>query len=176
MQARTASQLLCDCAPLVAPSLVALAGNATAASTRVIARVFGLAGPGFEAPLAAMLGSTDEQTAREALRSLARIGTTQAAAAVAARIERQDGWAAAAEELLWRFPAAEAQRHVRALLARREFVMKHAEVAARLLERAAQGNRAGLETILAGLTPLRLRIWNPRLARLGRKAKALMQS
>ena len=61
------------------------------------------------------------------LRPLLR--TPQAAAVVAARIEHQDGWSAASEESLWRFPSAEAQRQARGLLGRREFVMKHADVA-----------------------------------------------
>lgn len=173
LQARTAAQLLCDCAALVAPALVELAGRGTPAGDRVMARVFGLAGTGYEAPLAALLAGRDEQAAREALRSLARIGTPQAAAIVAARIELQDGWGPAAEESLWRFPASEAQRQARALLGRREFVLRHADVAGRLFDRIAQGNRAGFEAILETLSTLRFRFWNPSLARLGRKAKAM---
>jgi hypothetical protein len=173
---RTAAQMLCDCAALLAPALVTHVGKGPAAADRVLARLFGLAGPGFEGPLGALLDSQDEQTAREALRSLARIGTTQAGAIVAARIERQDGWASAAEESLWRFPGPEAHKQARALLARREFVLRHADAAARLLERAAQGNRGGFEAILTALAPLRLRIWNPPLARLGRRAKAMMHA
>jgi hypothetical protein len=139
-----------------------------------MARVFGLAGPGFEAPLAALLGSGDEQTAREALRSLARIGTTQAASIVATHIQQQDGWASAAEESLWRFPGAEAQRQVRALLGRREFVLRHAGVASHLRARAAgQPRRAGRSSPCWRVAP---RIWNPPLARLGRRAKALMHA
>jgi hypothetical protein len=176
MRSRAAAQLLCDCAALVAPALVEQAGNGTATADRALARVFGLAGAGFEAPLATLLGSADEQTAREALRSLAKIGTPQAAAAVAARIEQHGAWAAAAEESLWRFPAPEAHRQARGLLGRREFVWKHADVAGRLLDRAAQANRTGLESILAALSPCRFRIWNPPLARLGRKAKSLMRA
>jgi hypothetical protein len=172
IHARTASQLLCDCATLVAPVLVAQVGKGVAGD-RVMARVFGLAGAGFESPLASLLDTRDEQTAREALRSLAKIGTPQAAAVVAARIEHQDGWSAASEESLWRFPSAEAQRQTRGLLGRREFVLKHADVAGRLLDRAFQGNHSGLESIVAALTPLRFRIWNPPLARLGRRAKSL---
>jgi hypothetical protein len=170
---RTAAQLLCDCASLVAPALVELAGKGTPAADRVMARVFGLAGAGFEPPLAMLLTGADEQTMREALRSLARIGSTQAAAIVAERIDRQDGWASAAEESLWRFPPSEAQRQARALLGRREFVLRHADAAGRLFDRAVQGNRAGFDSVLDTLSALRFRFWNPPLARLGRKARAM---
>lgn len=176
MRARVATQLLCDCASIVAPALVEHAGTRGAAADRVIARVFSFAGAGFEKPLATLLASRDELTAREVLRGLARLGTSHAAAAVASTIERQDGWAAAAEETLWRFPASEAHRQARSLLGKREFVLKHADVACRLLERASQASRAGLEPLLDTFSPFRFRFWNPRLARLGRKAKALMRA
>ena len=176
MPTRTASQLLCDCAALMAPALVDQVGKRTTAADRVMARVFGFAGPGFEGPLSTLTSSADEPTAREALRSLARIGTTHAATAVAIRIERQEGWAVAAEESLWHFPAAEAQRQARTLLGRRDFVIKHGDVAGRLFDRAMQGNRAGFDQVLASLSPLRRRIWNPTLARLGRRAKAMLQA
>jgi hypothetical protein len=173
---RTAAQILCECATTVAAALVEHVEKGTSAGQRVMARVFGLAGAGFEAPLGALLDSGDEQTAREALRSLVRIGTPHAAAIVAARVERQGPWASAAEESLWHFPGAEAQRQARALLGRREFVLRHAEVAGRLFDRAVSGSRPGVDSVLATLSPLRLRFWNPPLARLGRKAKALMHA
>jgi hypothetical protein len=169
--AKGAIQLLCDCAAVVAPSLVVQPGGA---GDRIVARVLGLAGAGYEQPLGAHLSSPDEQTVREALRGLARIGTAKAATLVCQHIGARAPFASAAEESLWRFPAAEAQRQARALLGRREFVLRHPAVAARLFDRAAQGTRSGWEPLLQSLSPLRLRIWNPPLARLGRKAKAML--
>ncbi len=171
--ARGAIQLLCDCAAVVAPSLVAQMTQ-PGGGDRIVARVLGFAGPGYEQPLGAHLSSTDEQTVREALRGLARIGTGKAATLVCQHIGAQAPFAPAAEESLWRFPAAEAQRQARALLGRREFVLRHPAVAARLFDRAAHGTRSGWEPLLQSLSPLRLRIWNPPLARLGRKAKAML--
>ncbi len=174
--ARAAIQLLCECASVVAPALTGAPTSNGAATDRIVARVFGFAGAGYEPPLGAHLSSKDEQTVREALRALARIGTPKAASLVAQHIEAQAPFAGAAEESLWRFPATEAQRQARTLLARREFVMRWPGVAARLIDRAAQGTTAGLEPVLLSLAPLRRRIWNPSLARLGRKAKGLLTS
>jgi hypothetical protein len=169
-----AVQLLCDHARLLAPALATLVESSDPATSRVIARVLGLAGHGYEAVLGVQLASTDEQTVRESFRALARIGTPQAAALVCAAIERQQGWiGAAAEETLWRFPAAHAHRQARGLLGRRDFVVKQPQLAARLLDRAAQSGTDGLQGILAELAPLRYRLWNPALARLARRAHAL---
>src|SRR5262249_20409072 len=53
------------------------------AAARTVVRVLGYAGHGAETAVAAQLGRRDEQTDREALRALARIGTPKAAAVVA---------------------------------------------------------------------------------------------
>jgi hypothetical protein len=175
-RSRTAVQLLCDQAKLVAPALVVAVGSGSEAADRAVARVFGFAGPGFEGPLATLLTSRDEQTVREALRSLARIGTPQAASVVSHEIERHTGWlAGAAEETLWHFPKTEAARQVRDLLGRRDFAVRRPAVATRLLDRTTVTGGQGIEPILAGLAPLRYRFWRPSLARLGRKAHALLQ-
>lgn len=171
---KAAIALLCEHAGLMAPTLAAELGAADADTTRAIVRVLGFAGPGYEAILAAQLGGGDEQTVRETLRGLARIGTSEAATLVSAEIARNRGWVTvAAEETLWRFPAAEAHRQVARLLARREFVVKHPPLAMRLLERAAHAGAAELKPIAAELASLRFRIWNPALVRLARKAHAL---
>ena len=149
-------------------------GGADVEANRAIARVLGLAGRGYEAILGAQLENADEQTVREALRSLARIGTTEAATLVCKEVEKNAGWVtAAAEETLWRFPAAEAHRQVARLLGRRDFVLKHPQLATRLFERAAHAGAAELRPIAAELAPLRFRIWNPALVKLARKAHAL---
>lgn len=172
--AKAAAQVLCECATVVAPALVPHAAATGKPADRIVARVLGFAGAGYEQALGALLSSEDEQTVRETLRALARIATARAATLVVQQVEVQAPFATAAEESLWRFPAAEAQRQVRALLARREFVLRYPVVAARLMDRVAQGAPSGLEPLLHSLTPLRLRIWNPPLARLGRKARALL--
>ncbi len=174
---KAAVTLLCDHAALMAPAIAGAAGRTDSDTNRVVVRVLGLAGAGYETILGGQLGSPDEQTVREALRSLARIGTPQAAAIVRAEVEKNQGWlGAAAEETLWRFPLPEAHREVRGLLARREFVVRQPQLAGRLLERAAQAGAAGLAPIAAALLPLRYRIWNPALVRLARKAHAFART
>ena len=175
-RSRGAVQLLCDHARLVAPALVVVMGKVDDATERLIARVLGLAGPGYESALGSQLASKDEQTIREVLRSLARIGTPQAAALVSAQVQNRRDWvAAAAEQTLWHFPPAEAQREVRTLLLRRDFVLQRPDIAGRLLDRLAQASTAGLEEMLRATAAYRYRFWKPAQMRLGRKAQALMQ-
>ena len=172
--ARAAAQLLTDHAARLAPALAPLVGRGTPAARRTIVRVLGLAGAGYEPAVASEIAA-DEQTAREALRSLARIGTPQAGALVAAEVQKQRGTlSVAAEETLWHFPPAEALRHVRELLGRREFTLRHPRAAERLLDRAARAGATGLDPVLQSLLPLRFRIWNPALVRVARKARAML--
>ncbi|HSC28883.1 MAG TPA: hypothetical protein VLD67_16525 [Vicinamibacterales bacterium] len=167
-------QLLCDHAQLVAPALVEALGHLDTATERVVARVLGLAGRGYEAALGGLIARRDEQTVREALRGLARIGSPQAAALVRAEIEKQSAWAAAAEQTLWHFPPAQTLREMTTLLARREFLLRRPDVAGRILDRVAQAGASGLEPILQQTAGFRYRFWNPSLMRLGRKAQALL--
>jgi hypothetical protein len=174
---RAAVQLLCDHAALVAPSLVAALERTDVNEVlhRVIARVLGFAGAGYELPLSRLLGSPDEQTVREALRSLAKIGTPRAAALVATEIARARGWiGGAAEQTLWHFPKTEVERQLRELLAKKDFVISHPQVAGRLLERTAQHGSATFAPILRALAPLRFRFWNPALVRVARQAKSML--
>jgi hypothetical protein len=175
--ARAAIQLLCDHAPLVAPALAATAdvNNGSPVPQRAVARVLGFAGHGYEVALGKLLDSPDEQTVREALRSLARIGSGRAAALVAGQIVKNRGWiGAAAEETLWHFQRPETDRQIRDLLARREFVLRLPQVAARVLERAAHNGTANLAPILQPLVPLRYRFWNPALVRVARQARTML--
>ena len=170
-----AVQLLCDHARLVGPALAASLRTVDAAMHKVIARVLGHAGAGFEAPLGALLTSPDEQAVREAFRALARVGTPRAAALVAAQVDEGKGWiGSAAEQSLWHFPRPEADRQVRELLARREFVLRHPEVAGRLIERAVQNGAQNLGPVLEPLVPLRYRFWNPKLVRVARQARTIL--
>ena len=172
---RAVVQLLCEHAKLVAPSLAGALAAADPPLHRVIARVLGHAGPGYEPPLGTLLASADEQAVREAFRSLARIGTPRAAALVAAQVDKGKGWlGGAAEQTLWHFPPPEADRQVRELLGRRAFVTRHPQVAARLLERAAQNGGDSLTPILQTLTPLRYHFWSPAVMRVARQARNLL--
>ena len=174
---RAALQLLCDHAVLVAPALVTALDRAGDADglPRAIARVLGFAGHGYEVPLGKLLDSGDEQTVREALRSLARVGTPRAAALVGAQVGKNRGWVAgAAEETLWHFPRTESDRQIRELLGRREFVLSNPQAAGRLLDRATQSGATNLAPILQALVPLRYRFWNPALVRVARQAKTML--
>lgn len=175
--ARAAVQILCDHAMLVAPALVAKLAQVDPSRARVIARVLGIAGAGYEDVLGFQLASRDEQTVREALRSLARIGTPEAAALVSAQVRTRRDWvSSAAEQTLWHFPPSEAQREVRSLLFTRDFVLHQPQVAGRLLDRTAQqSGTSGLEPMLRSTISLQYRFWNPSLMRLGRKAKAMLR-
>lgn len=171
--ARTASQILCDHAPLFAPALASCVGHGDPQMDRVIAGVLGLAGPGFEATLGTLLHAGDEHTVREALRALARLGTRAAATLVAAEVLEPRAWvAAAAEQTLWHFPKDEVDRQVGEMLSRRAFVLRQPDAASRLLDRAPRTNGATL--LLKSLEGLRYRFWSPAVARVGRKARALL--
>jgi HEAT repeats len=171
---RAAAHVLCDHAALFAPVLAAAAETAPAATQRVIARALGFAGHGYEAALGSLLRSHDEQTVREALRGLARIGTSQAASLVGSSIQGGSGWVvSAAEQTLWHFPKAEADRQVIVLLSRRDFIVRQPEAAGRLIDHAPK-EHANTVAILEPLQALRYRIWNPSLARIGRKARAML--
>ncbi len=171
---KAAAQLLCEHAALLAPALAAQGSDAAPAVQRVVARVLGFAGPGHETALGTLLHNEDEQTVREAFRALARIGTAGAAALVASSIQEGRGWiGSAAEQTLWHFPKAEADRQVIGLLSRRDFVVRQPDAANRLIDHAPR-EHANTAAILEPLQALRYRIWNPSLARIGRKARALL--
>jgi HEAT repeat protein len=143
-------------------------------TTRSIVKALGFAGAGSEAAIVEQLGGDDEQTSREALKALARIGSAQAAALVADQLRTGNGARrAAAEEALWHFPVDRSSVQVRKLLERRDFVVQHPEIASRLLTRAAQSGTAGLEEVLIRLEHFRYRFWNPGLVRVALKAREL---
>lgn len=166
--------LMCEHAKLLAPMLARHLRHGGVATTRAIIKVLGFAGAGHEVVISEQLERADEQTFSEALRSLARIDTRQAAALVARQLRAANaGRRAAAEEALWRFPAARSTTQVRQLLGNRDFVVHHPDVAASLLAHAADAKTPGLEDVLAKLEPLRFRFWNPGLMRVARKAREL---
>ena len=174
---RAVVQVLTEHAALLAPALAPLLQGRTPGVLRTLLRTLGFGGPGWEESIAAYVADSDEQTAREALRALARVGTPKAASLVVAEIERQHAnVGAAAEETLWHFPVSEAQRRTRELLGRRDFTMRHPEATERLLDRAARSGIGDLQPVLIELAPMRFRIWNPALARVARKAHAMLKT
>ena len=80
---------------------------------------------------------------------------------------------AAAEDALWHFPPPHTTMLLRDLLRSREFVMKHPQLAVRLIERAGQAKIQGLAEVLIPLESLRFRFWNPGLVQVARKAREL---
>jgi len=176
-RSRAVAQLLIEHARILAPALAPLLETSSPVARRTLLRALGSAGTGYEPFIGAYVSAEDEPTSREALRALARLGTPAAAGLVVAEIEKQRGaLSVAAEETLWHFPAGEAQRHTRELLARRDFTISHPQATERLLDRATRAGTAGLEPVLVGLAPMRFRIWNPALARVARKANAMLKA
>jgi hypothetical protein len=173
--ARPLAALMCGHAAALAPGIAQRFGQCGVAAARVGVRVCGFAGAGYEPAIAEHLSSADEQTVREALRALARIGTARAASLVGVQIHSgPPATRAAAEEALWHFPRAQTLIQLRDLLGRREFVVSNPQVAARLLERASQGDAAGgLDGVLAELEGLRFHFWSPGLVRVALKAREL---
>jgi hypothetical protein len=173
-RARAFTPLLCEHAAILAPAFEVALESCGVKAARVAARVLGHGGVGHEAAVARLVGHADDQVAREALRALARIGTNAAAALVSRQIrEGSTGRRAAAEEALWHFPPGQTAAQVREFLGSRDFVVRHPQMASRLLDRAAQAHTQGLEDVLAGLEPLRFRFWKPHLVRVALKAREL---
>ena len=65
---------------------------------------------------------------------------------------------------------------VRDLLARREFVLRHPQIAVRLIDRAGQAGLTGLDAAMRSLVGLRFRFWNPEIVRVALKARTLLAS
>jgi hypothetical protein len=171
-KARAFTPLMCELAPAVAEALLAELDSCGIAAARVIAKVLGHAGHGHETAVARLAQHSDAQVSREALRGLARIGTATAAVHVARQLrDGSEDRRAAAEDALWHFPPAPAAAQLRELLRSREFVFKHPQLAARLIERAGQAKIQGLAEVLKSLESLRFRFWKPSLVQVARKAR-----
>ena len=172
VKARAFTPLMCELAPTVAEALLAELDSCGIAAARVIVKVLGYAGAGHEVPIARLVQHTDTQVAREALRSLARLGTPTAAIHVARQLrEGSEDRRSAAEDALWHFPPAPMATQLRELLRSREFVFKHPQLAGRLIERAGQAKIQGLADVLKSLESLRFRFWKPSLVQVARKAR-----
>jgi hypothetical protein len=175
-RARQLVPLMCEhaaaIAPVVADRLSLLNTDAACAALAVLAA----SGPGYEELIAEQVKSGEERRGREAMRALARIGSSRAAALIVKHIENgPSSVQPAAEEALWRLPLPLAFAKTHELLKRRDFVIHHPHAATRLLERAAQSADHGLEPVLERLTSLRFHFWSPAVARVGAKARELQQ-
>ena len=171
-KARALTTLMCDLAPTVAPALIVDLDSRSVAAARVIAKVLGHAGVGYETSLARLVEHQDQQVAREALRSLARIGSAAAAAPVARQIRKvNDDKHAAAEDAMWHFPPNQTMALLRDLLGSRDFVLRHPHTAMRLIDRAGQNKIQGLDDVLKPYEAFRMRFWQPSLKQLARKVK-----
>ncbi|MGE4055996.1 MAG: hypothetical protein AB7F99_14465 [Vicinamibacterales bacterium] len=175
--ARPLIGLMAEHAETFAPMMATRLLTCGTPARQAIVRVLGSAGADYAPVLIEFLDVCDETSGREAFRALARIGTAPAAAAVAAHLSGRVAWASlAAEEALWQFPPTQAAAQVRKLLASRDFVLGHPDVAGRLLERAAQAGTTGLAPALETIAPLRFRFWKPALVRVAIKARQMLHS
>jgi hypothetical protein len=173
--ARALVPLMCGHGRLLAPVLAGRLGQIGVVAARAIIKVLGFAGPGYEHRLAGQLEHGDDQTGREAVQALAHIGSLKAAAIVGQQLHKgSNAVRAAAEEALRHFPPAAAATVVRDLLGNRDFVLRHPQIAARLIDRAAEAGTVNLEPALRALAPFRYRFWNPALVRLARRARTIV--
>jgi hypothetical protein len=167
---------ICQTARRAAPAVVARLPTLGPDAVRSALMVLGFAGAGYEKTIADHVNPDDERTTREALRALARAATEKAAALIVRRLEEGPAVVQpAAEEALWRLPAPTALAKTRELLGRRDFVTRHPQSAARLLERAAQSGDERFDPVLEQLSTLRFHFWSPALKRVGAKARDLLQ-
>jgi hypothetical protein len=168
--------VLCARARELAPAVVRSLSSCGPEALCVTVALLGTAGVGYEAAIAAQLPRCGERDGHEALRALARIGTSKAAAVVVDQLENGPRWAsAAAEDALWRLPTAMAVAKAHELLGRRSFVGRHPELAGRLLARVVHVTNDGLRPLLERLVSFRYHFWNPAAARVGAKARELLQ-
>ena len=170
-------ELVCGHAAMFA-TILAASLDALPPTQRVPAiRALGATGPGCEQPLSRQLSHESEMVVREALSALAAVGTREAAEHVMRYLLRTGSAAElAAEEAVWQFAPSSRRQCLRSLLRNREFVIANPELTLRLLARTDRFEPAGVADLLGALTSLRFRFWNPRLARIGRRAAALLQS
>lgn len=170
-------EVVCGHAVTFAPILAASLDGLPPTQRIPAIRALSATGPGCEQPLARQLSHDSEAVVREALRALASIGSREAAEHVTRYLLRAgSGAALAAEEAVWQFSPSSTRQCLRSLIRNRGFVIANPELTLRLLERTDRFEPARLADLLGALTALRFRFWNPRLARVGRRAAALLQS
>jgi HEAT repeats len=173
----TLADLICDHAARLAPGLVGRLDLCGPVAARLVVRALGHAGCGYEAAVAAELGHGDPLVRREALYALARIGTREAAATIAARLLAADPAVQnAAAESLWHLPPAEARVQLHHLLRHPRFAVQHPDVVLHLLTRAEATGLADFRAELARLARLRWHFWRPSLVRMAVAARQHLAS
>jgi hypothetical protein len=174
---RLVLELVCGHAVTFAPILAASLDDLPPTQRIPAIRALGATGPGCEQPLSRQLSHESETVVREALDALAAVGSREAAEHVTRYLLRiGSGAARAAEEALWQFSPSATRQCLRSLIGNRVFVLANPELTLRLLQRTDRFEPARFADLLGALTSLRFRFWNPRLARVGRRATALLQS
>ena len=159
-------------APLLAASLEDLPPTQRISAIRAL----GATGPGCEHALGRQLSSHSDAVVRETIQALAAVGSRDAAEIVTRYLHRKGSDAAlAAEDAIWQFSPSTTRQCLRSLLRNRQFVICNPELTLRLLARTDRFEPAGLADLLGALTSLRFRVWNPRVARVGRRAAALLK-
>ena len=140
-----------------------------------IARALGFAGPGHEATVGIIVAqrATSRPSARRCARSHASVRRTPPRSSRPASRKDAAGSCPLPSRRSGTFPKPEADRQVIGLLSRRDFVVRQPDAAGRLIDHAPR-EHANTAAILEPLLALRYRIWNPSLARIGRKARALL--
>ena len=170
-------QLIGDHAAVFAPALSASLDDLPVTQRIPAIRALSATGRGSEQALSRQLPHESDAVAREALHGLARVGSREAAELVTRYLLRKGATAAlAAEEAIWQFSPATTRQCLRVLLRNRQFVLDNPELTLRLLERTDCFEPARIADVLAPLRSLRFRLWNPRCARIGRRAVVLLQS
>lgn len=170
-------ELMCGQAVTFAPILAASLDDLPPTQRIPAIRALGAMRHGCEQALSRQLSNESDSVVRETLHALAAVGSREAAEHVTRYLLRRgSGAAPAAEEAVWQFPPSTTRQCLRSLIRNREFVIANPELTLRLLERTDRFEPAGLADLLGPLTSLRFRFWNLRVARVGRKAAALLQS
>jgi hypothetical protein len=170
-------QLVSDHAAVFAPTLAASLHDLPVTQRIPAIRALSATGRGSEQALARQLSHESDAVARETLHALARVGSREAAELVTRYLLRKGSAASlAAEEAVWQFSPATTRQCLRTLLRNRQFVLDNPELTLRLLERTDCFEPARIADVLAPLRSLRFRLWNPRSARIGRRAVVLLQS
>jgi hypothetical protein len=167
-------QLVRDHPATFAPAIAQVLDQLPVPQRIAALRTLSTAGRGLENQIARQLGHQNDGVVREALTTLGRIGSEEAAEFVTRHLQRTGGAHADASDLLWQFSPPLTCQCLRTLLRQRQFVAGHPDLSLRLLERLDQNAASKLGDVLKQLAPLRFRFWNRSLARVGWRAAALL--
>jgi len=141
----------------------------------VLMELIAIAGHGFERSIAMRLKDEEDTVFEAGVAALARIGTGQAANAVASAVRTEGRQRSElAEKFLWRFMPDVYKNPLFDMLRDREFVAGHPQMALRLLDRARAAQLTVPRETLSTLSRLMYRFWRPALLRVGFKARGML--